>query len=75
MFCAAHLKVVPNNAIMRQCKGFPLYTAEKGMVVVILFRTALRRHPRVPHDDMCFRRNLQMQPMCRQRTLVDLQSS
>ena len=72
VLCAAQLKVVPNNAIMRQRKGLPLYTAEEGMVVVILFCTALCRHPRMSHNDMCFRWNTQMQPMRRQRTLVDL---
>ena len=73
VLCAAQLKVVPNNAIMRQCKGLPLYTAKEGMVVVILFCTALRRHARMSHDDVSLRRNTQMQPMRRQRALVNLQ--
>ena len=75
MLCVAQLKVIPNDTIMRQRKGFSLYMAEKRMIVKILLRAALRRHPRVPHDDMCLRRNTQMQPIRRQRTFVNLQSA
>ena len=73
MFCVTQFKVVPEDTIMCQCKGFSLYTAGKGVIIVILFRAALRCHPRVSHDGASFRRNTEMQPMRRQRTLVNLQ--
>lgn len=67
--------VIPQHTVVRQRKALSLYTAEKGVVVIVLLRTALCCHPRMSHNDMCFRWNTQMQPMRRQRTLIDLQSS
>lgn len=65
--------VIPQHTVVRQRKALSLYTAQKGMIVKILLRAALRRHARMSHDDVSLRRNTQMQPMRRQRTLVNLQ--
>ena len=67
--------VIPQHTVVRQCKALSLYTAEKGVIIIILFRAALRGHPRMPHDHVGLRRNTQMQPIRRQRTFVNLQSA
>lgn len=56
---------------MRQREGHAAHLSHEGVIIEVMLLTALRGHAGVAHDVPCLRRNVEVQPVSRERALID----